>query len=324
MEPTLGPLPAIGFLLAAAAVIGNDSLQTLGPFLAANRGRVSRPLQALFLCILLWVVLVVGWRLSEGDPAWGRLNHVPLPERFTWADLLPPLAVLALTRAGTPVSTSFLVLTAFAPGSLAGLLRQSLLGYGAALLGGFLAYVTLGWLLERPNGKDAPLLPESRPHAGWLAAQWLASGWLWGQWLIQDLANVYVYLPRRLEPGEMALSLAALSAGVCLLVRAEGGPIQKRLASKRPVQDPRSGTLIASVYGLILAGFASLSREPLSTTWVFLGLLAGRELALLARLGERQVLAVALLLGGDIARGGLGLAVSVAVALGVPALHHAS
>jgi hypothetical protein len=320
MEPTLSPLPAIGFLLAAAAVIGNDSLQTLGPFLVANRERVSRPLQALFLCALLWVVLVVGWTLGGGEPAWGRLAHVPLPEHFGWADLLPPLAVLALTRAGTPVSTSFLVLTAFAPDSLAGLLRQSLLGYGAALLAGFLVYVTLGWLLVKPNGEAPPLSPGARPHAGWLPAQWLASGWLWGQWLIQDLANVYVYLPRRLEPGEMLLSLAALSAGVCLLVSADGGPIQRRLASKSHVDDPRSGTLIATVYGLILAGFAGLSREPLSTTWVFLGLLAGRELALLARLRERPALAVAGLLGGDIARAALGLAVSVAMALAVPAL----
>jgi len=48
MEMTRSPLQPFGFLLAAAAVIGNDSLQTL------------------FLCALLGVVLVVGWRHSEG------------------------------------------------------------------------------------------------------------------------------------------------------------------------------------------------------------------------------------------------------------------
>lgn len=320
MELPLSPLQAAGFLLASAAVISNDSLQTLGPFLAANRGRVSRPLQALYLCVLLWIVLVLGWSLADGEPAWGRLARIPLPERFDWADLLPPMAVLALTRAGAPVSTSFLVLTAFAPGSLVSLVRQSLLGYGAALLGGALVYGSVGWLLERPREDLSRPGPEALPHAGWLPAQWLAAGWLWGQWLIQDLANVYVYLPRRLEPAELALSLAALSGGVCLLVGRDGGPIQRRLTSKCHGEDPRSGTLIATLYGLILAGFTRLSREPLSTTWVFLGLLAGRELALLARLRERPALEVAGLLGGDLARATLGLAVSVAVALAVPAL----
>ena len=58
----------------------------------------------------------------------------------------------------------------------------------------------------------------------------------------------------------------------------------------------------------------------MSTTRVFLGLLAGREVALLLRLRERPAAEVAGLLGGDIARAGLGLGVSVAVALAVPAL----
>ncbi len=314
---TLNPLQAAGFLLAGTAVIGNDALQTLGSFLAANRGRVPRPLQALYLCVVLCLVLLLGWSRGDGEPAWGRLAQFPLPERFGWADLLPPLAVLALTQAGTPVSTSFLVLTAFSPANLPGLLRQSLLGYCIALLAGALLYGSVAWLLERPGDDPAATGPA---HPGWLPLQWLASGWLWGQWLIQDLANVYVYLPRRLEAPQMALSLAALCAGVCLLLAVDGGPIQRRLTSKSHVDDPRSGTVIAAVYGLILTGFAWTSRQPMSTTWVFLGLLAGREVALLLRLRERPAAEVAGLLGGDIARAGLGLGVSVAVALAVPAL----
>jgi hypothetical protein len=300
-------------------VIGNDALQTLGTFLAANRGRVPRPLQALYLCAVLCLVLLLGWSQGDGGPAWGRLEAFPLPDRFAWGDLLPPLAVLLLTRWGAPVSTSFLVLTAFAPANLPSLLCQSLLGYGVALLVGALVYGALAWLLERPG--DDP--PGAAPHPGWLPLQWLAGGWLWGQWLIQDLANVYVYLPRQLEAPQMALSLTALCAGVCLLLAADGGPIQARLTSKSHVSDPRSATVISAVYGLLLAGFAWSSRRPLSTTWMFLGLLAGRELALQARLRERSATEVAGVLGADIARAGLGLAVSVAVALTVPLLRSA-
>ncbi|MFM8605865.1 MAG: hypothetical protein ACKOBY_10165 [Cyanobium sp.] len=316
MDPPLSPLQAAGFLLAGAAVIGNDALQTLGTFLAANRGRVPRPLQAVYLCAVLCLVLLLGWRLGHGEPAWGRLEAFPLPERFGWSDLLPPLAVLVLTRWGAPVSTSFLVLTAFAPANLPALLRQSLLGYGVALLAGALIYGAVAWLLERPG--DDP--SAEAPHPGWLPLQWLAGGWLWGQWLIQDLANVYVYLPRQLPAPQMALSLTALCFGVCLLLAADGGPIQARLTSKSHVDDTRSATVISALYGLILAGFAWSSQRPLSTTWMFLGLLAGRELALQARLRERSAMEVAGVLGADIARAGLGLAVSVAVALMVPLL----
>lgn len=140
--------------------------------------------------------------------------------------------------------------------------------------------------------------------------------------MIQDLANVYVYLPRQLAAPQMGLSLAALCGAVCLLLATGGGPIQQRLASKSHVDAPRAATLIATLYALILTGFSAMSRGPLSTTWVFLGLLAGREMALQLSLRERSVAAVAVagVLGGDIARAALGLAVSVAVALLVPAL----
>ena len=134
MSPVVSPLQATAFLLASYAVIGNDALQTLGPFLAVNRGHVPRFWQALFLCAVLVAVLLLGWLLGEGDPAWGRLASFALPERFGWPDLLPALAVLALTQWGAPVSTSFLVLTAFAPANLPALLVHSLLGYAIALM----------------------------------------------------------------------------------------------------------------------------------------------------------------------------------------------
>jgi hypothetical protein len=333
LEPPLSAIQAAGFLLAGAAVIGNDALQTLGTFLAANRGRIPRPMQALFLCALLCAVLLLGWGRSGGEPSWGRLDTFPLPERLFWVDLLPPLAMLALTRLGAPVSTTFLVLTAFTPANLPALLRQSLLGYGGALLSGALVYGLVAWLQQRRGGERGgdqveaqgrahlEALPmEGQQEWPWLALQWLATGWLWSQWLIQDLANVYVYLPRQLAAPQMGLSLAALCGAVCLLLASGGGPIQQRLTSKSHVDAPRAATLIATLYALILTGFSAVSRGPLSTTWVFLGLLAGREMALQLSLRERSVAAVAGVLGGDIARAALGLAVSVAVALVMPAL----
>jgi hypothetical protein len=31
----------------------------------------------------------------------------------------------------------------------------------------------------------------------WFVLQWLSTGFLWSQWLMQDLANIFVYLPRQ-------------------------------------------------------------------------------------------------------------------------------
>ena len=53
---------------------------------------------------------------------------------------------------------------------------------------------------------------------------------------------------------------------------------------KTNVQDPRSATIIDIIYASLLLYFVTLNNIPMSTTWVFLGLLAGREIALYHRL----------------------------------------
>ena len=72
---------------------------------------------------------------------------------------------------------------------------------------------------------------------------------------------------------------------------------------------------------------AFLSSFPLSTTWVFLGLLAGRELAL--RIKELQHKTeftnhtnggLAMVIGSDIGKASVGLIVSLLIALGIQPL----
>jgi len=53
---------------------------------------------------------------------------------------------------------------------------------------------------------------------------------------------------------------------------------------KTSVTDVRSATIINFIYGIILFLFLKYSTVPMSTTWVFIGLLAGREIALRYRL----------------------------------------
>ena len=325
----MSPLPLVAFGLASLAVMGNDALQTLGPFLAAQRWRSSRLGQGLFLAGVLCVVLLLSWWAGGGDPAWGRLERFPLPERWRWIDLLPLLTLLALTRLGLPVSTSFLVLTAVAPLELGGMLRKSLVGYGVAFLVAAVVYGLLSPWLEstraEPGLSTDPAAPSTTPASPatgptlWLALLWLATGALWSQWLIQDLANIYVYLPRRLTLPELLVSLVVLCGAVGLVVALGGGPIQGRLASKSRVEDPRSNTVISLLYSLVLLAFLGGNRLPMSTSWLFLGLLAGRELGLGWRGLGRPARASLLDLSLDLLRAGAGLATSLAVALLVAA-----
>ena len=130
----------IGFLLAGFSVVANDSLQTLGTYISSNRQRTPKSVQMVFVCCITSIVLFLGWYLHQGEPAWGRLESFPMPERFTWAYIIPPIAVLALTAWGVPMSTSFLVLSSFVPENIGSLLGSSISGYVMAFFLGFAAW----------------------------------------------------------------------------------------------------------------------------------------------------------------------------------------
>lgn len=304
-----------GFVLASYAVVANDAIQTLGTFLASNR---KRPWWLLWIygAGILTVVLLWGWIGHDGDPSYGRLAKIAHPDPFTWLYILPPLALLVLTRFGMPVSTTFLVLTVFAPKNLGSMVEKSLLGYALAFAVAVLGYAVIARGIERRFLETS----NTPPSRFWTILQWGSTGFLWAQWLIQDLANIFVYLPRPLDGGALAASLVLMVGMLGWLFYKGGGEIQKIVTSKTNTGDIRAAAIINFVFGLVLLYFKELSNIPMSTTWVFLGLLAGRELALTMRLKVRTPRQTGWIVLRDVVKAAIGLAVSVALALVLPIL----
>lgn len=323
------PWMVIGFLLAAYAVTANDSLQTLGSYLSSNEHRTPLGVQMLFLCTMTTIVLMGGWFINHGEPAWGRLASFPQPDCFTWVYLIPPLAVLALTAWGAPVSTSFLVLSAFVPENIGTLVERSVSGYLLALSLGLAVWGLGVALLERlfQTNHQPSSDTNSAFYKLWFGLQWCTTGWLWSLWLVQDLANIFIFLPRSIELIPMLLCTAALCLGLCALVAVGGGPVQDVLRSKTNTSDLRSATVIDLMFATCLLTQTLLSNVPLSTTWVFLGLLAGREIALTLRQRSSEndgsanaINQLSKNLSQDIWKAGVGLIVSLTVALGIQPL----
>ena len=64
----------IGFLLAAYAVIANDSVQTLGTWMASNNERFNYKTLWVAASGVLLCTLWYGWLVNGGDIHYGRLN----------------------------------------------------------------------------------------------------------------------------------------------------------------------------------------------------------------------------------------------------------
>lgn len=301
----------VGFLFAGYAAVANDSIQTIGTFIASNRTQKWWVLW-LFIGGLFLATIGYSWVSYDGDVSWGRLaskGFSKTPTEFSFLQVAAPLFLLILTRLRMPVSTTFLLLTSFATtaSSVAGVMAKSLSGYALAFALAFLVWGVASKAFDRWFVGEA--------HPGWRVAQWVTSGALWSVWIMQDAANIAVYLPRQMSLIEVSAFAAVVFLGLGLMFRSGGERIQEIVDEKSDVVDVRAATVIDLVYAVILYYFKSVSKIPMSTTWVFLGLLGGREFAMsLRRVSGRNVWEALRMMVRDAIAAGVGLLVSLLIA----------
>ena len=300
-------LSIIGFLLAGYAVIANDSLQTLGTWLNSNKDIKWYYLWG-FASIILMFVVFNGQYM--GDVSYGRLDKIPYIEPSIW-HVLAPLALLILTRKGIPVSTSFLVLSAFASTFvMEKMLIKSFLGYGVAAVTAYVVWFIVSKFI------DEKTKPNPKYDKVWRVGQWLSTGFLWTQWLQHDHANIAVFLPREHTWFETSLIVVFYLAVLGYVFKSGGGKIQKLIISKTSTKFIRSATIIDLVYAFLLLYFKQYNNIPMSTTFVFVGMLAGRELALNTyNLKKNQLKKVFPLIGKDFLKLMFGIGVSLVLVL---------
>ena len=301
----------IGFGLAAYSVIANDSVQTLGTFIASNE-RFKWYWLAAAASVVLAFTLLYGWSVNDGDITFGRLNKIPY-QTIQWYHAAAPLILVILTRGGIPVSTTFLVLSAFASTVvLEKVLMKSVVGYGLAATVAYIVWICVSYFINEKFDKVAV-----NHRRSWVIGQWLTTGFLWYTWLSHDVANIAVFLPRQLSVELLLLCIVILSILLFYIFWDKGGRIQKVVYSKTGTRYTRSATIIDFVYGIILLYFKQYNDIPMSTTWVFVGLLCGRELAIATMNKEYKLRYVFPLVGKDFLKMIFGLSVSVGIVLSI-------
>lgn len=308
----------LGFVYAGYSAIANDSIQTIGTFLSSNSDKKWWVLW-LFIGGIFLGTMTFGWIVNDGDVSFQRLQSKGFdkaPESFTFLQLAAPLVLLILTRLRMPVSTTFLLLSTFSASSagILGVMQKSLSGYLIA----FLVSISVWFAFAEPINN----LNKGKPKLIWTAIQWITSGTLWSVWLMQDAANIAVFLPRSLSLYEFIAFVSYIFFGIGLLLYYRGGKIQNIINEKSAVKDVRGATVIDFIYALILLFFQNISNIPMSTTWVFLGLLAGREISMnvspkYTSIRQKKLRIVLKLIGRDALFATIGLIISVLMAISV-------
>ena len=307
-----------GFVLAGYSAVANDSIQTIGTFIVSNQHRKWYYLW-LYIGVIFLATVTYSFIIYNGDVSYQRLQTPGLdvaPKSFTFLQLVAPLILIVLTRMRMPVSTTFLLLTIFSTESSAVLsvLTKSVSGYLVA----FVVAIVV-WVITR---KLVHLKFKGKPHFIWTVIQWITSGTLWSVWVMQDAANIAVYLPRSLALGQFIAFTLFIFLGLGVIFYLRGDRIQQIVSEKSGISDIRSATIVDFVYAVILIYFKEMSQIPMSTTWVFLGLLGGRELAIsiTKQRSQKRIKSTKTtlrIIGRDVFMAGIGLLISLLLALAI-------
>jgi hypothetical protein len=265
--------------------------------------------------ILLWAIWY-GWSVNNGDISYGRLDQIPWQE-IQWYHALVSVILVVLTLKGFPVSTSFLVLSAFASTVvIEKILLKSMMGYAVAAV---FAY-GIWWIITKILDESDPVKPHHRKW--WYIAQWSITAFLWWTWLSHDMANIAVFLPRQVPFDLMIVISLMFVAGLGWMFYAGGGKIQKIVQEKHNTRYVRSACFVDLFYLVVLFFFKEMNNIPMSTTFVFLGLLCGRELAIATFTGETNFKKVFPLVKNDFFKIITGLTVSMIIIFAVQYISH--
>src|SRR5690606_24172157 len=171
-----------GFILAAYSAIANDSIQTIGTFIASN-SKTKWYWLWLFMGLIFVGTVLYSWITHNGDVSYERLQVRGLdqaPDEIVFLQLAAPIVLLVMTRLRMPVSTTFLLLNVFTyeAGTIVGVMEKSFIGYLLAFFMGIIVW----FVLER----FVPNYLKGKPGPYWMPIQWLISGSLWAVWIMQD------------------------------------------------------------------------------------------------------------------------------------------
>ena len=266
----------VGLYLTMFSTMSNDSIQTIGTFLSSN-AKVKWWILWLYIASLFVFMVLFGWIYYDHILDFHRLSTIPYEPNFNIMHLLAPILLIFLTCNKISVSTTFLILSVFSSqNTITFMLIKTFSGYCVAFFVSFLLWFFLLKFFEKQfytlNSKNTKI---------WIVLQWISSGFLFCSWLTQNIPNTIVYIPRLINLHSLILFIIL---GICTIgftIYNKGGPIQDIVDKKTDISNIKATTIINSTFAIIILLMNQINKIPVATTWIFLGVLGGREMGLI-------------------------------------------
>ncbi|MDD2840260.1 MAG: hypothetical protein PHY80_04020 [Rickettsiales bacterium] len=275
ISPVHEGLKWLGLSLAMFSTMTNDSIQTLGTFLSSN-SKVKWWKMWIYIGLLFAITMLIGWFVFNHKLDFLRLNDIPYNPNIGIMHFAAPILLIILTCNKIPVSTTFLILSVFSTQDVLGfMLVKTFFGYILAFILSFVLWSFLQKFFRK--------IFEDRSEARirkWRIFQWVSSGALWVAWLIQNSSNMVVYIPRKISIYELILIIVLGFIMIGFTIYNRGGPIQEIVDEKTDISNIHSTSMINLSFAIVILLMTYIGTIPVATTWMFIGILAGRELSI--------------------------------------------
>jgi hypothetical protein len=141
------------FFLASYSAIANDSIQTLGTFIASNAS-VKWWIKWIWIGLIFNITILSSFLMHDGDITFERLKSKGFdkaPTELAYLQTAAPVVLLILTRLRIPVSTTFMLLTAYVgkPKALGKSIVKSMSGYAISFALSLVVYLPFGPAIKK-------------------------------------------------------------------------------------------------------------------------------------------------------------------------------
>lgn len=263
------------------SIVLNNSFQILGTFLIINKN-TSIWKSWLFLSSIFVITIMSCWFLCKGQIHFKKLNTIAYTENLTFFHYISPLVIIYFTKKKIPASASFLFLSLFASKSgIYALLANTFRSYIISFIGAFFIWKYLGKIIKKLWSNKINFEELEKNQNLWVVLQYVSTASLWISWLISNSPTAIVFLPRQFDFKSLSVFLFLGCFIIYYILYKKGGAMQNIIKNKKDTDNLQSATMLNIIYSLMIYTLQFAISMPISTTWVFVGLMGGRELAII-------------------------------------------
>jgi hypothetical protein len=273
----------LAMIIASFAIIGNDSPQLIGTYLATRQDEKWYK-TFIWVATIFVIMLTLCWCFSDFEIHFAILDNV-VPRKINVYYLIAPLILLFLTHNGIPTSSTFLVLSLFLnKGNILNMLTKTAASYFISFaVSAYIFFAILKkykkYILDTSDGdKYADM---------WVLLQIVSTIVLVINWLCFSISNITVFLPRKLNLHDFLLFIFILLYTLASVLSNKNNKMQNILSSKKNSNNLKINVLINILFSATLFVFKVINNVSIATTFVFLGILAGKDIAIM--FSERDI-----------------------------------